>query len=217
MLPGDVLGLIVILAAVAPGYVFVRAAERYRPRPDRSALLETTEVVAIGAACTTVAVIAVVAVGEVVDGIAVNLAQWSSEGAAYVRSRPYRTIRSAGLVLGGASGLAYLAARFIHRGRPPDIIPGVTVRAGVLEPAGRPDRRAWVAVHLRDGSVVEGYLLAHPTGGSDVQDLALQKPIARTVPNGPRTLVPGVDRVIVAADEIAMIGVRLETSDSHRD
>jgi hypothetical protein len=210
VLPGDLVGLILLLAAVAPGYVFVRVAEQYRPRPERSALLETAEVLAIGAACTTFAALLAVGLEYAMHGLVVDVSKWSSQGNAYLRERPFTVARSIGLALVGACAIAYLSALIVNRGRPAGIIPGVTVRAGVFEPAGRAGRRAWVAVHLKDGSVVEGYLLAYPTGGSDVQEIALQKPIGRTDPGQQRALVAGIDRVIIPADEIAMIGVRIE-------
>lgn len=211
MLPGDLVGLILLLAAVAPGYVFLRVAERYRPRPDRSALLETAEVLAIGAACTTVAALLIVGLEGAVHGVVVDVSTWSEQGNAYLRERPYTAARSIGFALVGACVVAYVSARIVNRGRPPGIVPGATVRAGVFEPTSRKGWRAWVAVHLKDGSVVEGYLLAYPTGGSDVQEIALRKPIGRTDPGQQRALVTGVDRVIISADEIAMIGVRIES------
>lgn len=210
MLPANFVGLLLLLAALAPGYVYVRVAEQRRSRPDRSALLETAEFLVIGAASTTVAVLVLVALAERTDDLVIDLPRWAREGSTYLEVRPYAVARSVGAVLGGACGLAYLGARFIHRGQPPNLVPGVTVRAAVFEPAGRPGRRAWVAVHRKDGSVIEGYLLAYPTGGSDAQEIALQKPIGLTPSGDRRSLVAGVDCVLVAAEEITMVGVRIE-------
>lgn len=210
MLPGNLVGLVLLLSAVAPGYVYVRVAERYRSRPDRSALLETAEVFAIGAACTTVAALLLVGLEDRVQGVVLDVSTWASHGNAYLRSRPQPAARSIGFVLGGACVIAYVTARIVNRGRPAGIVPGITVRTGVFEPASRDGKRAWVAVHLKNGSIVEGYLLAYPTGGSDAQEIALQKPISLTATDQPRALIAGVDRVIVAADEITMIGVRME-------
>jgi hypothetical protein len=210
VLPGNLLGIVLLLAAVAPGYVYVRVAERYQSRPERSALVETVELVAIGAACTTVAALLAVGLEGLVDSIVIDISTWASKGNAYLRARPESVARSIGLVLGGACVIAYLSARVVNRGRPAGIVPGITVRAGVFQPASRPGKRAWVAVHLKNGSIVEGYLLAYPTGESDAQSIALQKPIGLTDTDQPRALVPGVDRVIITADEITMLGVRIE-------
>jgi hypothetical protein len=147
VLPGNLLALVLLLAAVAPGYVYVRVAERYQSRLDRSALVETVELVAIGAACTTVAVLLAVGLEGLVDGVVLDVSRWASQGNAYLRSRPESLARSIGLVLGGAGVVAYLSARIVNRGRPAGIVPGITVRAGVFEPASRPGKRAWVAVH----------------------------------------------------------------------
>jgi hypothetical protein len=62
VIPNTVLGLVVLAAALGPGYVFIRVEERRRPRPERSALLETAELVVIGGLASTLAFAAVAGV-----------------------------------------------------------------------------------------------------------------------------------------------------------
>jgi hypothetical protein len=210
VIPGNWIGLLLLLAALAPGYVFTRVAERRFPRPARSQLLETAELLVIGAACTTVAALIFFGINEVVHGVVIDTATWTKVGNDYLGDHPHLLAQSIGLILIVACGIAAAVAWLANYGRPGDIAPGITVRAGVFEPAARRAKRGWVAVHLRNGSVVEGYLLAYPTGESGTHDIALQKPIGLTPPGQPRALVVGVDSVIIAGDEIAMIGLRVE-------
>jgi Family of unknown function (DUF6338) len=210
VLPGDLIGVVILLAAVAPGYVYVRVAEHYRSRPERSALLETAEVVVIGAGCTTLAAGALVGIGQWVDGIVLDTSSWIRHGNAYLRSRPDLLLRSAALALVLAFLVAYVAARVVNRGRPRHIVPGIAVRSGVFEAARREGKRGWVAVHLKNGTIVEGYLQAYPTGDVEAPEIALQKPTGLTEPDSERSIVSGVDSVVIGGDEIALITVRVE-------
>jgi hypothetical protein len=210
VIPGNLLGLILFLTAVAPGYVFVRTSERFRARPGRSALIEAAEVLVIGAACTTIASLIAIGLAEWHDGLFVDIPAWAEQGNRYLRGEPYRLARSVGFVLIAASVTAFGLAHLANRGRTGDIVLGTTVWGGVFEPASHKGQRAWLAAHLHNGRIVEGYVKGYPTGASDVQALALQWPITVTETDGSRTLVPGVDRVIIDAGQIAMIGVRYE-------
>ena len=210
MLPSDLVGLILLFAGVAPGYVYVRVAERYRSRPDRSQLLELAEVVVIGGGCTTLAALALIGLGEWAHGLVIDTTIWTRRGNAYLHANPDLVPRSIALVLGLSFLFAYLLARLVVWGRPPGIAPGVSVKAGVFEPGSRRRKRAWVAVHLKNGNIVEGYLQAYPTGESGGEEIALQKPIGLTPAGAPRALIRGVDSVIIEGDEVAMIGVRVE-------
>lgn len=211
MIPGDLLGLILLLTAVAPGYVFIRTSERFHARPGRSAFLETAEVLVVGAACTTVAGLAAIALQEWwFHDVFVDVRAWAEQGNSYLRDVPFRLARSVGLVLLIACGTAYGAARLANWGRRGDVVLGATVWRGAFGAASDEDKRAWLAVHLHDGTVIEGYVKGYPTGASDVQALALQRPIAITPSEGLRSLVPNVDGAVINADQIAMIGVRIE-------
>lgn len=211
MLPGDPAGLVLLLAALAPGYVYVRAAERYRSRPERSVLLELAEILVIGAACTTMSAVLVVVSATLFDGVVLDIPSWATEGTRYLKTRPYVLARTVGLVLTGACVVAYVSARIVHRKQPPTRLAGYTVKNGVFDGLGRDGKRAWLALHLRNGDVVEGYLFAYPTGASDEEEIALQRPIGLTAgPDRSRVLLSGLDHVIVPVAEIVLMGVRLE-------
>jgi hypothetical protein len=210
VIPGNLVGLILFLAAVAPGYVFVRTSERFRARPGRSALLEAAELLVIGAACTTIASLIAVGLAEWLGGGFLDIPAWAEQGNDYLRGEPYRLAWSVGFVLLVASAAAFGLAHLANRGRTGDIVLGVTVWSGAFEAAGHKGQRAWLTAHLHDGRIVEGYVKGYPTGASDVQALALQRPITVTETNGSRALVPGTNLVIIDAGQIAMIGVRYE-------
>jgi hypothetical protein len=46
--PSTVIGLVLFAALVVPGYVWIRAVEKLRPRPGRSGLTEVADLVFVG-------------------------------------------------------------------------------------------------------------------------------------------------------------------------
>jgi Family of unknown function (DUF6338) len=210
VVPGNLFALVLFLAAVAPGYIFIRATERYRSVPERSTLLEAAELIVIGAASTTAASLVGLSLAFFWDSAFVDVERWADDGNGYLRDEPYRAAFSIGFVLVVGCVVAFAAALLANRGNPRDLVPGATVWRNVMKPASEEGKCGWVSAHLKDGSVVEGYLMSYPTGTSDIQALGLSEPIAYTSMSRPRAPVDGVERAIIATDEIRMIGVRIE-------
>ena len=89
-MPDTLLGLAVFAAAVGPGYVFLRIAERWTPRRDRSTLHEAAELVVVGATTTAIAVLAVLALGEAADKI--DASQVVANRSNYLIQEPTRSL-----------------------------------------------------------------------------------------------------------------------------
>lgn len=209
MIPSSLVGLILLVAAIAPGYFYVRIAERRQVRPVRSAFLEAAELVVIGTVATTLAVGVAALCNELRPGVLLDLGAWASQGAPYLRSHPFPALWTAWFILGlssiGAGGVAAL----IHGGRENSLVPGGSVWRDVFQPGGA-NCAIFVSVHLEDRSVVEGYLLSYPVGLTDRLDIALQAPIYVIDPAGQRHQVPNVERTILCQEEVVRLGVRYE-------
>jgi hypothetical protein len=106
-------------AALGPGYVFVRIEERRRPRPHRSGLLETAELVVIGGFSSKVAFVCVAAVSV--------RRRWLSERkladhtSNYLLSHVERFSLLLLVTLALAYALTWLAAMILFHGRPATI------------------------------------------------------------------------------------------------
>lgn len=69
MLPTGAVGVLFLFAALSPGFLYHRAVARYRPRDSRSAVVEVVEFATAGALTSIVALVAVLAVGEIIPGL----------------------------------------------------------------------------------------------------------------------------------------------------
>ena len=104
-------------------------------------------------------------------------------------------------------GIAYVAARFAYRGRPASLSPHLTVWFHVLGQA-RGKRQALLAVHLHDGTIVEGALDTYPIDSSDDLAISIKPPIhLRVAGSDERFFMDHLDRLIVQGDRISHIGV----------
>nr|MDQ6947331.1 DUF6338 family protein [Actinomycetota bacterium] len=126
MIPGGVVGLLLFVVAVAPGYVYLRVAERFETRPDRSQLLEAAELVVIGAVVTTITALVAVILGAVWPGLFVDVSAWAKAGAPYLRNHPYTTAWSLGFVIFAGCGVAAGFALLAHHRRDAELVPGGT-------------------------------------------------------------------------------------------
>lgn len=208
MVPSTVVGLVLFVAALAPGYFFLRVAERFETRASRSPFLEAVELIVIGSLATTFAALLALLMGTLFESFFLDVRAWAREGNSYLRTEPFGVARSVAFVVPAACGLAAVGARLVHHDGSPDLVPHATVWRSVFHYHNSP---VLVGLQLKDGILVEGYLWSYPTGPSDVREIALQKPIIVTPLRGERGLAPGVDRVIVSADEISHITARYGT------
>lgn len=128
MIPYTTLGLIVSLAALGPGYLYIRAAEVRSPRPERSGLVEAVELVVIGAFASTLSLIIVVLVAGWAN--AVNAHSLLVTPTLYFHHHAFAVVELLGLALIAAYLLAYVGARTVHRRQTASLRPGVTSWSG---------------------------------------------------------------------------------------
>ena len=206
MTPDTTVGLVVFLAALGPGYVYIRVAERRRPRADRSGLLEAVELVVIGAAASTAVLLVTVWAADVVH--AVNAVQLARRPHAYFHRHTLAVLALLLVVLVFAYAFAAVVALLIHRRETGSIRPEATSWYDAFweDRPGRTDIVV-VTVELRDQRKVTGVLRSFTIGLDDSRELGLCAPIA--VQAGPRaTATTTDDRFIVLreADVLAVSG-----------
>lgn len=103
--------------------------------------------------------------------------------------------------------LAYFAARALYRGRAATLSPHLTVWYHVLGRA-RGERDAYLAIHLDDGTILEGALDTYPVDDTDDFAISLQQPIhLRDKDSRSRYRMDNLDRLVVRGDHVSHVGV----------
>jgi hypothetical protein len=171
--PGSVVGLLLLFAALGPGFIWVLVSERRTPQAERTPLLETAQLIAVGGLSSLAGAAIALFVFRELDVIVP--AALERDGTGYLLLHPLRAF----LVLAGAAtaslALAWIAARIVYRGDPPSQRPGTTWRQ-VL--GANKDRAAVATVALRSGRLIQGVILAyelHPP--TEPRDIALGQPL----------------------------------------
>ncbi|MEU1311994.1 DUF6338 family protein [Streptomyces cinnamoneus] len=207
-MPSGFTGLLVLLLAGVPGYLYVFCYERRTPRDALSAGREAVELFAVGALATVAATLVALSLAELWSGL-LPLAALGA-GWDHVLRHPGQVLASSGLVLSLSAGLCaglghLLGSRSAfarrHRVLAGTVWHGVLTDPCVLRRPGEPsvETRRFVAVHLTDGLRVEGYLeRVSQHAETAMRDIALSRPIALTPPGGTRqpssattAIVPG--------------------------
>lgn len=217
MLPANIAGILILLAAFAPGYAWIKIAETRILRPQRSALLETVELGLVGASATLIAT-AVVALVDSVLGLGMaDLGRWTSEGSDYFEDNPTRILATVAAISVISLLGTWGAARIAYRQYPPIFGPERSVWTDVLARSGEAaskalQRSAFLAATLKDGRIIEGFLFSFPAGPTDeVGEVALQAPIfVRQSSTSPRMSLPDIQFLILLLSEVTDIGVRYE-------
>jgi hypothetical protein len=198
--------LFLFLVGLGPGYIYVRATERFKTRAERSEVMEVAELVLVGAACTGLVSSILLPIMVKADWVQVGSLVTGPGG--YIAQHPVRSLTALLVVLAASYGLAYAGARFIHKGESEAFNPDRSVWVQEITQllAGGADG-LWATIELQDGRVVYGWLSSYTpdVNGDANRDLALTAPI-RVVANGEQTTVPA-DRWIVAADEIRYLSL----------
>jgi Family of unknown function (DUF6338) len=178
VIPSTVFGLLVVAAALGPGYVFVRVEERRRPRAVRSPLLETAELLLIGGIFSTAAFAGVAALSV--------WAGWIDEHMLAIQRTTYVIDHLpvfAGLLL-LALLTSYVATWVVARVllfRRPRTIEWHSAWDEILRP--RSGVINYATAGLDDGSAVAGDVLGYTVGNiqPDDRELILAKPEVRGV------------------------------------
>lgn len=194
-----------VLAALLPGWIFVRLAERRAPRPDRSGFAELVELAAVGFSAVALSALIVAGLSWARIAGLFNVSAWARTRGSYLGEHIGPALLSAALVAILSCifsvGLFFVIYKFKSKG----IHPESTVWYDVL---GRTpeNKRAWVGVQRTDGSLVEGFLLSYSYTDEDSKDIGLQRPM-RLTPAGGSPGGMNLDRLIVPGAQIEAISV----------
>jgi len=174
VIPDSLAGLLLFAASIGPGYVYIRVAERRRPRAERSQLLEAAELLVLGALITTVVAMLVVSVAQQVG--LVDVATVHREGLDYLLLHPVRGFAT----LGAIFGLSYLGGGLVgwvaHLGEQASQQPGTVWRDVFGQKKETND--AWATVELRDGRFLQGQVVSYTLDvSSEPRELALAAPL----------------------------------------
>lgn len=204
MIPGTLLGLVALAAALGPGFVFVRRAERHNNRPSQSQLSELVEMVVIGGALSLVAAGVVLTAVDITDCI--ETAELRADPAEYILNEPLRIFLAAGLFYGLAYAGAYLMARITYRDSSAVIEPGVTGWGHAFW-KGLPDKETpvLVTVELKDGRRVTGGLASFTVGSEENREIVLVQPLAATAKPGTKGVPMHENFVVLREDQIAVL------------
>jgi hypothetical protein len=203
VIPTTVFGVVVVAAALGPGYVFVRVEERRRPRAIRSPLLETAELLLIGGVFSTAAFSAVAALAV--------WAGWIDEHKLAAHGRRYVLIHLpvfAGLLL-LALLTSYLATWLVARAlflRRPRTIEWHSAWDEMLH--ARPGIINYVTTGLDDGTALAGDVVSYTVGNvpADDRELVLASPEVRAP--GQHVFTQARDQfVILRGDRIRTLSV----------
>jgi hypothetical protein len=194
-----------VLAALLPGWIFLRLAERRAPRPERSGLAELVELAAVG--FSTVACSALV-VAELswtpIPGL-FNVRMWAHIRGGYLGQHIGSALLSMALIALLSYVLAVALFFVVYGFKSKGIHPESTVWYDAL---GRtPDgKHAWVGVQRTDGSLVEGFLLSYSYTDEDAGGIALQAPMRLTTP-GQEAGDLALTRLVILGSQIQAISV----------
>lgn len=179
-MPNTLFGVLVFVAALGPGFVYVQIAERARPRQSRSAIGESVELVVIGAMATTFSSLLVFGLGDATGLLAVQ--DLANHGWKVLTEDTWRWLAAFTLVLALSYGAVWASARARYR------------QVSGHDPAGagwnrafsdqRPaDHYAVATAHFRDGVKITGYVLGWTSHLADSRELLLGEALAIQGPN----------------------------------
>jgi hypothetical protein len=197
VIPTTALGLVVFLAALGPGYVYLRVAERRGVRPERSGLLEAVELAVVGAFASTVATLAVFALADAANVI--NIHVLGGDPQHYAEDHPLRLLWLVAVTLLTGYAFAWTGARLTHLRKEPNIVPGGTAWGNVFNTQlPHPYDVVRVTVELRDGRKLTGPLGGFTTHADADRELCLAAPILVQLPE------PGAQTTVLEDDFLAI-------------
>lgn len=183
MIPSNLAGLVLFVASLGPGYIFVRVVEVGGPRPPRSTFFEAVEMAVVGAVATTIAACVVLAATDLAGWI--DTPRLFSHSKRYFEVHPLRVLACVFMTL----ALSYVGVAL------PWVVREVTKRRRGAEPAAihKPGAAGWQEVfvtrrpanttlvataELSDGRKVIGQVLGFSSIAHDNRELTLGKPLA---------------------------------------
>lgn len=217
MLPSTLLGLLLFLASVSPGYIYLRTYERRSFRDARTGLREVAEIVTVGALATTVASFVMLTVGQLTT--AFLPLSGLLEGSRYLREHPWQVIASAGSVLGlSLQGCALVGSKLGGRAGGPTArtTMGTVWGSALRQPVGFGERRPFATIETTNDTHIDGFILSVSHAIDPAQrEIALRAPIGLSLPGGVQQRLDA-HIVIVPGTMIRTVSVRWMTPQSRK-
>ncbi|MGC5330453.1 DUF6338 family protein [Micromonospora sp. DT62] len=196
--------LLILAFAAAPGYAGLRAMERRSPRDAVSPVRETLEIVSLGLTASAITALLLLFAAQLTS--ALLPLRGLIVGPGYFRAHPWQLILSGLLQIVLATGLAAAMGMLVVRRFAPVVIRQGNLWHPVLA-ENRDGRRAYVAIELLDGRLVEGFVLMCSTAvNPGDREIALQGPLAVTASGGARTRSPATT-IVLSGAQIRMMTV----------
>jgi hypothetical protein len=205
VIPGTLLGLVALAAALGPGYLYVRRAELHHNRPVQSQLGELVEMVVIGGAASLLA--AGLVLGSASSLNFINTTSLHKDPSNYLLAEPWRCFLVTACFYALAYAVAYTASRVVHRRTKPAIVPGATGWTQAMR-ASVPDGKA-VAIHieLRDGRKLAGVLAGFSSAVEPNREIVLRRPIKAMGGSG-KTVDLNDDFMALREEQISLLSGR---------
>ncbi len=224
--PTTVLGVLLFVVLLAPGFAHALVKERRSPRLVFSAFRETVSLVLVSIVADMVCLLLFFLVQAIASDI-LDVTAFLRDPGGYAAVHYVRLTLLTVVLLGIATaGAAVAAAKPVRRvagalrGRPAVGEHQAYLSAWWLLFTANPDSRIHVGCLLDDGSYVAGMLRSFNQAGDDVQDreLTLTGPISYRAPGAPQTTeLPGVGAAAVNARRLQLIMVSYLTEDPKAD
>ena len=185
-MPSTVTGVLVFLASVGPGYVYVKVREQWRPYVERTPLREAAEIIVSGALATTVGVVVALIAARIFHFI--SLRGLANAPGHYLVVHPGRTGVGLVIVLVVSYGLAWAVA-YLTPGKGPRVRPD-SAWYGTFEHDRPKNHGIVVTAELRDGRAVTGAVRSFTAEQTPVDDRELtlaaptDAPLRVRLPNG---------------------------------
>jgi hypothetical protein len=207
VIPDSLAGLLLFAASLGPGYVYIRVAERRVPRAERTQLLESAELLVIGALITTVVSMLVI-FGARELGL-INVETVRSQGLDYLLLHPLRGLGTLGTIFALSYAVGGIAARLVYWEEQPSQQPGTVWREILGQDKDTHD--AIATVELRDGRTLQGQLATYTLDApSGARELALRAPMRQRQPRSTDEDRMGGDFLILREEDFVYVVVEYQ-------
>lgn len=198
---------LLIVTALVPGFIFLKAAESQRaPTDSRAGLEELIQTVGAGLATVLPPLLTISIVRPRVLVVAADIARGRSD-------LTVDRVRGGGLillvVLAAAIGLAFIYAWIWAQVSDPKSAPSAWYSAISSPPPAMKKPAPYATVEMTDGSTLSGPVHAFDSGTSaDGRDFVLRWPIYRREGPGSERRRLRAQRMVIPSGQIVSIGVR---------
>lgn len=195
-MPSSLAGVVLLLAALSPGYWWLLVHERRRPRRHRSNLVELVELLTVGSLASIAACVAVLLIPGWVDRMALR-----ADGVDYLVTHPVAGATALAAVLVSSGALTASLALLLTQGSQTSIQAGSTLSTAL---AGVKGRVLFVSLFLHDGRQVKGPLRSYVDGEAPSQaSFHLYPPIEMTAPGDGTFVRLTAQGLVISLDEVA--------------